>query len=198
MKDFVFPPNTRSIGESAFCEWWELTEFTIPEGVETIGDAAIGFCGKLAEITIPGSITSFADGALQCCSDLKTIHSKFASDDKRCLIIDGRLVAFAPAGLAAYTIPEGVKSIGVATFYLCDELKELTIPESVESIGRSAFAQCGLKQINIWSTTPPAMEGDIFGSVGGYSPAINVPESAVDTYKNAEGWKKYAGNIRSM
>ena len=58
------------------------------------------------------SVTSIGDYAFNDCSSLKSFNGKFASEDGRCLIQDGKLIAFAPAELTSYTIPNSVTSIG--------------------------------------------------------------------------------------
>ncbi len=49
--------------------------------------------------------------------------------------------AFARAELQSINIPDGVKEIGYAAFYHCDQLTDVVIPQSVESIEPSAFAK---------------------------------------------------------
>ena len=42
----------------------------------------------------------------------------------------------------AYTIPNGVISVGEKAFYHCSGLSSLTIPDSVRSLGFEAFSGC--------------------------------------------------------
>ena len=80
------------------------------------------------------------------CYALKSFYSKFASDDNRCLIVNGSLLAFASAGLTTYNIPDSVKYIGPYIFSYCDALTSITIPDSVTWIGSSAFWNCDALQ----------------------------------------------------
>ena len=73
---------------------------------------------------------------------MQHFEGKYASDNGRCLIKENVLIAFAPVGLTTYTVPEGVTTIGKATFYNCTSLASITIPESVTTIGDYAFADC--------------------------------------------------------
>ena len=92
----------------------------------------------------------WVDNAFYRCDALKSIYGKYASDDNRCLIIDGELRLFAPAGLTTYNIPESVTSIGYCAFSDFDALTSVTIPNSVTSIGECAFSSCdALKSVTI-------------------------------------------------
>ena len=69
-------------------------------------------------------------------------RGKFASEDGRCLIVNGVLNSFAPAGLTEYTIPDSVTTIGYYAFYDCSSLTNVTIPDSVTEIGGFALCKC--------------------------------------------------------
>lgn len=151
MESFVFPPNVKVIGEDAFADCTGLTEINLPEGLETIKTTAFFNCG-FTEVKIPDSVTTIGDGAFSDCSDLKSFDGKFASEDKRCLIQDGRLLTFAPAELTEYTIPEGVTAIGGWAFVEAMDLTKVTFPDGLESIGPDAFSHCGLTTLELPET----------------------------------------------
>ena len=115
---------------------------TFDEKVTEIGDWAFMGCENLASITIPESIVSIGESVFDGCDNLSEFRGKYASKDGRCLIIDGTLNYFAPAGLKSYNIPDGVTSIGEYTFFDCTKLASVTIPDGVTSIGECAFYGC--------------------------------------------------------
>ena len=137
----TIPESVTSIGKNAFYDCDGLTEFIIPDSVTTIGDYAFAYCSSLTSVTIPDSVTTIGGCAFSWCDSLHEFKSKFASEDGRCLIIDGVLNSFAPAGLTEYTIPDSVNTIGDSAFRGCS-LISVTIPDSVTTIGEDAFYSC--------------------------------------------------------
>ena len=168
----TIPDSVTSIGKSAFEGCSSLTSVTIPDSVTTIGYGAFALCsnlqefkGKLAsedgrgiiidgvfksfapagltEYTIPDSVTSIGNGAFAWCSSLQEFKGKYASEDGRCLIVDGVFNSFANGcGATEYTIPDSVTTIGDDAFYCCSSLTSITIPDSVTTIGDRAFHNC--------------------------------------------------------
>ena len=142
LTSITIPEGVTEIGNLTFHCCYGLTSITIPEGVTSIGNSAFVSCSSLTTITIPEYITSIGDGAFSGCRSLKEFNGKYASEDNRCLIVDGALNSFAPAGLTEYIIPEGVTSVGYGAFSGCQSLVSITIPDCVTSIGNSAFSGC--------------------------------------------------------
>ena len=137
-----FDGDVTTIGDFAFYRCSSLTSVTIPDSVTEIGEDAFWYCYSLTSATIPDSVTTIGYAAFGYCSSLTQFNGKFASEDGRCLIIDGTLVSFAPAGLTEYTIPDSVTSIEDYVFYGCSSLTSITIPDSVTTIGNYAFYYC--------------------------------------------------------
>ena len=135
--------SVTSIGEYAFYNCTSLTSITIPDSVTSIGYHAFDNCKSLTSVTIGDSVTSIGVLAFSYCKSLTSFYGKFASDDNRCLIVDGTLHSFASAGITSYTIPNSVTSIGEWAFD-CTSLTSITIPDSVTSIGENAFSFCTL------------------------------------------------------
>ena len=215
----TIPDSVTSIGSSAFSGCSSLTSVTIPDSVTSIGNCAFGYCNNLASVTIGTGLTSIGELPFDGCSSLAEFNSKFASEDKRCLVIDGVLRLFAPAGLTEYTIPDGVTSIGNLAFFRCSSLTSITIPDRLTSIRESAFFECSsltsvtipdsvtsiggaafygcssLTEVYCKPSTPPAGYFAMFNSYGYSSYKIYVPRESVDAYKAAEYWNEYADYI---
>ena len=136
--EFQYFTNVSHIAcEFESCE--ELKRITLPNSIEYLWHTFCD-CNSLPSIYLPDSIEDFGDAnSFERCSNLTAFYGKFASTDNRCLIADGTLVSFAPAGLTYYEIPNGVSKIGPYAFWDCYELEEIIIPDSITSIGEYAF-----------------------------------------------------------
>lgn len=126
-------------------------EIYLPDCVEYIGNYAISYT-EITGFKVPANLKSVGPFGLMNTQLCGFTGSK-ASKDGKCVIIDGRLYAFASKGMKDYTIPDGVKSIGESSFFRSQELESIIFNEGLESIGADAFAECtSLKSITLPST----------------------------------------------
>ena len=161
------------IGNQVFTDCYNLTSVTIPDSVTSIGEYAFAFCIGLTSVTIPDSVTSIGDAAFAGCYSLESFAGKFISEDSRCIIVDNKLIAFAPAGLTSYIIPDSVTSIGNAVFQL-SSIANITIPDSVTSIEDFAIHACrGLTSVTI---------GNSVTSIGKMAFAMNPKLASITCY----------------
>ncbi|MBQ6612424.1 MAG: leucine-rich repeat protein, partial [Alistipes sp.] len=179
LKSITIPNSVTSIGKGAFLGCSSLTSITIPNRVTSIGEEAFSYFSSLTDITIGNSVTLIGYDAFSGCyiqsviidtvtgdtsyiedlfvdniwfrdSKIAGYTGKYASEDGRCLIVDGKLIDIVEHDLTTYTIPDGVVEIGGGAFEGCSSLTSITIPNSVTSIEWSAFSGCdALKDVNV-------------------------------------------------
>ncbi len=196
LKSVSISNSVTSIGKGSFFMCGSMKSVIIPNSITDIGTGAFAFCASLTSITIPDSVTSIGDSTFGECSALKAFYGKFASADNRCLIINGVLNAFAPAGLTEYSIPDNVSVIGHGAFHHSYIVLEcITIGKSVTLIGDFAFENCNsLKEVYCKSTTPPTGSASMFNK-NASGRKIYVPTASVEAYKAAQYWSDYADYI---
>lgn len=91
--------------------------------------------------------------------------------------------------LTYVNIPEGTTSIPNSAFLRCYSLAKLEIPNTVTTIGSQAFLNCySLSTLRFESATPPTVSNaNAFSGIQATC-VVQVPASALNTYKNAANY----------
>lgn len=215
LRNYTIPPGVHTIGEDLFWANEIIENVIIPEGVKVIRSGAFYGCDRLRSIEIPSTVDSIGYRILGHCTSLERISGGLSTDDGRCLIKDGVLEAFAPAGLTSYTVPDNVKEISASVFGSV-ELQSIILPEGLEIIDEDAFRICW----NLTSITIPSTVKSIGNHSGGLgvlfygcnnlakifcnaltppdllvplstSAPIYVPEISLEAYRQHPEWSKY-------
>lgn len=92
----------------------------------------------MSSVTFPSTLIKL-DRAFTYCKRLEQFQGKYVSEDGRCVVIDGKLLAFASYGLTSYSIPVGIETIGEHVFFRNNSLQSIQISEGVRVIEYEAF-----------------------------------------------------------
>ncbi len=168
LKNVNIPANVTGLGAYTFTGCENIESINLTNNIHYIGDYSFVDCTSLTAITMPDEIEYLGAGILNNCKSLEGIYGEIASEDHRCIVQEGTLVAFAPANLIEFTltsdiinIPQGV-FLGVTqgriiiedrnwieTDYYYEEnwlygagFEEIIVPEDAEYLGQNVFCNC--------------------------------------------------------
>lgn len=188
-----------------------LKQVILPGTLQTIQENAFKGCTGLEVITIPSTVTTIGEGAFEGCTSLERFDGTYASADRRYIVRDNCVLAFAPAALTETTIPEGVTTIKAGVFANNTALKtvnlsaELTTVEDrafkgctalpiirfrtqITSIGEEAFKGCSaLRSVYCDAVTPPSIGTDAFANCHA-SIAAHVTAGNLAAYESVTAW----------
>ena len=184
------PSTLQGIGAECFA-YSNITQITLPVSLEWIDDQAF-YSTRLSKVHIPAA-TELGKNVFDSCSYLREFSGRYASEDGRYLSRDNAIIAFAPAGLNYYSVPEGIVEIA------CDmPFNSVCLPASLERItGNRAFiGRWGTHVVVSMADVPPTWTYQYYTPGEGIS--IYVPAASVDAYKATEGWDAFGGYIRPL
>lgn len=214
---FRFPSSVTELGWGAFCMCDKLNSVSMTSDIERIDNFAFNGCTALTSISLPKNVKEIGEQSLIGCSKLEEFkillsNRNYSTFEGVLFNKKGDTLLKYPAGkedkayefpantfhignyaffmcekLTSIVVPEGITTIGKFAMASCSSLQTISLPSSVESIGEGAFSNNeNLHSLNIQATTPPAFTPDENVAKSLY---VYVPMRAVESYKNAEGWK---------
>ena len=213
------PDGLEIIGGKAFNGCQNLIgDLTIPQGVTVIPDNCFDGCWLGGNLTLHDGITSIGiaafsnngfKGELRLPKDLEVISAEaFYNDDfsgtlvlpKNLYVIGDMAFAYNWRLMGTLEIPENVLSIGAGAFAKCRSIEGVIFPEGLESIryeasyfeDGGAFQDCfGIGRIVCKGTIPAYVMEGAFNGVAKDNFTLEVPESAIQQYQTAVGWKDF-------
>ncbi len=142
-----------------------IKKIVIPEGVKEIQEYAFAGLTGLEEVVLPSTLNKIGAHAFYGCTSLTKINLdkvefinrySFANTALTSLdLSNGALVAigdyaFAQAPITYAKLPKSAQSIGIGSFYNCENLADVTLMASKIKIGMNAFGNCtALTTVNI-------------------------------------------------
>ena len=161
------------------------------DGIMSIGERAFSFCKFKGELNLPSKILMLDDetffncnfsGKLKLPEKLQSIGTRVFENNVR---LNGVL-----------EFPSTITSIGAGAFAACG-FEEIIFSENLEYIGsvgsNGAFANCfNVGRIVCKGTIPADMvDSKVFEGVPKDNFTLEVPESAVEQYRAAPGWREF-------
>ena len=141
----------------------------------------------------------FTTGYLRSAMQSLTGTTGEATSAVRSLTVDGRMnssdfnfINYYPSiHYVDLSRVDGITEIPSRAWRNYTELAEVELPEGINSIGYEAFSGCTtLEYIDCYAPVPPKLGSDVFKDVDA-GLVVFVPESSVDIYRAAEGWKEF-------
>lgn len=140
-----FEGDVTSIPEGAFSGNTRLMTIELPASITSIGSGAFDGCSALQHVKYKCSPSLFSE-QFSGCESLEAFIGDCVSEDYRCIIVNGCLIAAAvkhkDSDYCVYNIPDYVTEIGSYAFKGRKSLYGIIIPDSVSDIGYKAFADC--------------------------------------------------------
>ena len=215
LKKLVIPGSVKIIELEILCGSG-IEELIVENGVEEISDYAFFECRKLRYVSLPASLKMFGpDGAVFVdCPELVRVdvdkdNEYYCSNGQ--VIVNKRTMTIVDGwGTESCNAADFSKEflptrIGNNAFRKQSLLRFAILPTTIEEIGDGAFSDCkNLRQVNCLATVPPVLGKDAFklNAINGkeFTPLqetliLLVPETSVEAYKNAPGWKEFKNII---
>ena len=205
------PAKLKRMGNCAFsyCSGFSGS-LSIPQGITALPSEAFHNCGFNGTLTLHDGITNIANDAFADCHFKGELHLpkslKVISENVFCnndfsgtLTLPSTLTHIGSNAFAnnwrlmgVLDIPNEVESIGESAFSNCKMLEGIIFPESMETIRQGAFSDCfGITSIRCKGTMPAHIESGAFDGVAKDNFTLEVPESSIQQYQAANGWKDF-------
>lgn len=191
----VIPQGVTTIPYDTFNGTWVGGTLTLHDGVVSIGTGAFANTGLKGELRLPKDLEVISHSAFYNCDfsgNLVLPENLYTIGDKA-FAYNWRL-------MGTLEIPENVISIGAGAFAKCRSLEGIIFPEGLESIRYNtnwnedggAFQDCfGIGRIVCKGTIPAYVMEGAFHGVAKDNFTLEVPESAIQQYQTAVGWKDF-------
>jgi len=183
----VIPGSFDTIKERTFAECGGFKHLILSEGIKRIEYQAFCRCSNLkGELILPNTLLYLGGDAFFRCgfsgslvlpSSLLSLGGAFGE----CSRISGDII-----------IPEGITFIEGGTFNNCSNISGVILPSTLDVIQGDAFRNCfSLNKIICYSNQPPTISEETFEGVAKDNFTLEVPESSINSYSIATGWREF-------
>lgn len=193
--NLAIPQGIVDIPNNCFNGTWLGGTLELHDGIVTIGDGAFANTGLKGELRLPRDLEVISHSAFYNCdfSGILVLPENLYTIGDKAFAFNWRL-------MGTLEIPENVISIGAGAFANCRSIEGVIFPEGLESIRYNtdwyedggAFQNCfGINRIVCKGTIPAYVQEGAFHGVAKDNFTLEVPESAVQQYQAATGWKDF-------
>ena len=144
-------------------------------------------CGFQGELVLPANITDIPSNTFASCK-----FSSIAEFPNEIISIGDGAFAGNSRLTGVIVLPEELVSLGTGAFSGCSSLEGVVLPVDLGLLKSNAFYNCyGLNSIVCKATEPPIVQSGAFSGVAKDNFTVEVPESAINRYQSASGWKEF-------
>lgn len=165
-----------------------LKQVILPGTLQAIQENAFKGCTGLEVITIPSTVTTIGEGAFEGCTSLTRFDGTYVSADRRYVVRDNHVLAFAPAGLTETTIPDGVTHINAGVFANNTAIKTVNLSAELTTVEARAFKGCTALPIIRFRAQIASIGEEAFNGCSAlrsvYSDAVTPPSIGTDAFAN--------------
>jgi hypothetical protein len=181
LKSVIIPNTVTTIGRCAFRYDTSLESINLPHSLIRIVIGAFENSG-LTSLTIPNTVTTIESSAISSCANLTSLI--FEDGDK----------GISLSNVFSYDLPLKNVHFGRQFDFTCvprSSLETVSFGENITSISNGAFKDSSnLSTVISYNPVPPTTD-DTFSSKTYIDGTLYVPESAIDAYASAPGWKDF-------
>lgn len=175
-----------SIADNAFQSCIALENISFPDSLESIGQQAFYNCTSLATVNFPEHMAEIKIHAFWKCAALKIVRLPDGIPTANCLY---------QSGIEEVYIPDSVTT--VSHFTECLSLRKVDIGTGIKTFNQNSFNGDTVLAVFIMrAMAPPSYAGWTLPDT--FTGTIYVPDEAVDAYKVADGWRKWASMIKPL
>lgn len=204
--DIVIPETIEgypvtAIAYDAFGSCFYHEHFTVPATVKSIGAQAFATL-KLTSVTVDENNPYFSSDEYGLYNKDKTEYLQYfyGREETEFTVPDGvkkiGMRAFEAANLVAVTLPEGLEEIGTSAFFNCVDLKSINLPESLKVIGNASFSSCrSLEAIEIGPNVTTINNNSFNGTSSLANITVSSDNTAYYTGVNGELYDKAKASL---